>query len=167
MERHIVLSKLRNHQFPEPWLTNIQATFPTLHPLLLSMISNHPSERPTADTVALSIQSILQEFTITSLDKHHHEGSILLRVEAKPREDVLRHTMELVKEAAIPEDIEIVQYGLRGGTNKAIMEFAIKSLGDAPLSPTSHFSLGATLVSKLSACQDLLLIRQVSATKYT
>jgi hypothetical protein len=172
MERMIELSKLRNHVIPDQWLTSVKPAFPILHTVLLSMISNNPADRPTADTVARSIQSILEGFTITSLDKHHHEGSILLRVEAKPREDVLRHTIQLVMEAASPEDIEILQYGLRGGTNKAIMEFAI-----AASSPTAtntaavgadHFSsLGNLLVTRMSKCPDVLLIRQVSATKYT
>jgi hypothetical protein len=168
MERHIVFSKLRNHVFPDQWLQTVNPAFPTLHPLLLSMISNRPSNRPTAETVARSIQSILEEFTITSLDKHQHEGSILLRVEGKPREDVLRYTIELIKDAAFPDTVEIVQYGLRGGTNKTIMEFAIatpESERNGLSSPNP--SLGLKLVSKLTECPDVLLIRQVSATKYT
>jgi hypothetical protein len=163
MERHIVLSKLRNHIFPDVWLSHVEPAFPILHTLLLSMISMSPSERPTAETVVRIIQSILEGFTISSLDaKHHHEDSILLRVEAKPREDVLRHTMELVKQAADPDDIEILQYGLRGGTNKAIMEFAITSASSG-----DRTSLGITLVSRMGECPEILLIRQVSAAKYT
>lgn len=84
-----------------------------------------------------------------------------MRVEAKPREDVLRHTMELVKEAALPECIEIIQYGLRGGTMKAVMEFAISSS-----TCRDRMALGQTLVSRLEDSDDILLIRQVLATKY-
>jgi hypothetical protein len=170
MERMIELSKLRNHVFPDQWLSSVKPAFPILHTVLLSMISNSPADRPTADTVARSIQSILEGFTITSLDKHHHEGSILLRVEAKPREDVLRHTIQLVMEAASPEDIEILQYGLRGGTNKAIMEFAIAASSTAAntgVGADRFSSLGNLLVTRMSKCPDVLLIRQVSATKYT
>ena len=160
MERNIVLSKLRNHIFPDQWHTDVQEAFPSLHPLLLSMISSSPSDRPTADTVVRRIRSILDGFTITSLDKHLHESSILLRVEAKPREGVLRHTIELLKQAASPEAIEIKEYGLRGGTNKAIMEFAIAA-------PEDDCSLGNLLVSRMSVCPDVHVIRQISATKYT
>ena len=101
-------------------------------------------------------------FTISSIDKHHHEGAILLRVEARPREDVLRHTINLVKEAAHPECIEIAQYGLRGGTNKAVMEFAVSSS-----TCQDKVILGNTLVNRLGQCDEILLIRQVSGTKYT
>jgi hypothetical protein len=167
MERNIVLTKLRNHIFPDQWLTNVEPAFPNLHSLLVSMISNSPADRPTTDTVARSIRSILEGFTITSLDKHQHqhERSILLRVEAKPRDDVLRHTIQLVKEAAFPELVEIAQYGLRGGTTKAIMEFAIAA--PPACSDDDRASLGNLLVTRLSEYPDVLLIRQVSATKYT
>jgi hypothetical protein len=167
MERHIVFNKLRNHMFPDQWLADVKPTFPTLHPLLLSMITNRPSDRPSAETVARRIQSILEEFTITSLDKHHYEGSILLRVEAKPREDVLTYTIQLIKDAAAPDAVEIVQYGLRGGTNKAIMEFAIASAETRQDGPSPTSALGSTIVSRMGKCQDILLIRQISATKYT
>lgn len=162
MERTIVLSKLRNHIFPEQWMDSVEPAFPTLHSLLQSMISNSPADRPTAIIVVRSIQTILEGFTISSIDKHHHEGAILLRVEAKPREDVLRHTMNLVKEAACPECIDIAQYGLRGGTNKAVMEFAVSSS-----TCQDQAVLGNTLVHRLSKCDEILLIRQVSGTKYT
>jgi hypothetical protein len=125
------------------------------------MISNSPADRPTAVIVVRSIQSILEGFTISSIDKHHHDTAILLRVETKPRDDVLRHTMNLVKEAASPDCIEIMQYGLRGGTNKAVMEFAITSS-----TCEDQTTLGNTLVSRLGKYDEVLLIRQVSGTKY-
>ena len=162
MERTIVLSSLRNHIFPLHWMETVEPAFPTLHSLLQSMISNSPTDRPTAETVVRSIQTILEGFTISSIDKHHHEGAILLRVEARPREDVLRHTINLVKEAAHPECIEIAQYGLRGGTNKAVMEFAVSSS-----TCQDKVILGNTLVNRLGQCDEILLIRQVSGTKYT
>jgi hypothetical protein len=162
MERTIVLSKLRNHIFPDQWMEAVEPAFPTLHSLLQSMVSNNPGDRPTAVVVVRSIQTILEEFTISSIDKHHHETAILLRVEAKPREDVLRHTINLVKEAACPECIEIAQYGLRGGTNKAVMEFAVSSS-----TCKDQAVLGNTLVKRLGQCDEVLLIRQVSGTKYT
>ena len=162
MERTIVLSKLRNHIFPEHWIESVQSSFPTLHSLLESMLSTNPSDRPTAMIVVSRIKNILEGFTISSIDKHHHETAILLRVEAKPREDVLRHTMDLVKEAACPDLIEIVQYGLRGGTNKAVMEFAVVSSGGK-----DHATLGDSLVDRLGNQEEILLIRQVSGSKYS
>ncbi len=126
------------------------------------MISNNPADRPNAVTVVRSIEAILEGFTISSIDKQHHENAILLRVEAKPREDVLRHTMKLVEDAASPDTIDIVQYGLRGGTNSAVMEFAISS---STCQDTTV--LGNTLVDRLDKCDEVLLIRQVSGTKYT
>lgn len=148
--------------FPSGWMDGVKPAFPTLHSLLESMLSSRPADRPSATIVARNIQGILEGFTISSIDKHHHESAILLRVEAKPRDDVLRHTIDLVKEAALPDTIEIIQYGLRGGTTKAVMEFAISSVDCQ-----DRVALGHLLVSKLGGCDEVLLIRQVSGTKYT
>jgi serine/threonine protein kinase len=176
MERNIVLSNVRKNIFPEKWEETLGVEFPTLHSLLLSMISNKPEDRPTAHTVVQNIQSILEGFTITSLDKHDHEGAILLRVETMPREDVLRYTMDLIREAALPFTIDIAQYGLRGGSNKgqmkSIMEFAIVPKAGATEEEGSSNDycptrLGNSLVNKLNENPDVLLVRQVSATKYT
>ena len=168
MERLTVFSKLRDQVFPEHWLKHTKPSFPTLHTLLVSMISNRQSERPSAEIVARTTQSILQEYTIQSLDKHHQQdGSLLLRVEATPREDVLPYTIELLKEVAAPEKVEIMQYGLRGGTNKAIMEFAISSSGcsNDENTATSTSALGSAIVSKMNQCQGIILVREVSASK--
>ena len=173
MERNIVLSKLRNHDFPGQWEDTVAVDFPTLHSLLLSMISNKPADRPTAHAVVERIQSILEGFTISSLDKHDYEGSILLRVEIMFEQDGLQKTMDLLKKKALPNLIDIVQYGLRSstvnGAMKSIMEFAIvlrpEQPEDAP--GCSPADVGAKLVSTLSAHEGVLLIRQVSATKYS
>lgn len=163
MERNIVLSKLRNQIFPEQWLSQVKPAFPILHSLLLSMVSNSSSDRPTADIVVRQIRSILEEYTVSSLDKHHHDTSILLRVEAKMRDGVLGHTMGLLQDAAAPHTLEIVQYGLRGGTNKAIMEFAIA----APNNDNDKTYLANSLVTRMNELPEVLIIRQVTATKYT
>jgi hypothetical protein len=165
MERYIVMSKLRKHIFPDQWVKCIQPSFPGLHSLLLSMMSNNPSDRPTSQVVAERIQSILGGLTASSLDqKHQYEGATLLRVEARPREDVLRHTIQLLKEAAAPADVDIKQYGLKGGTNEAIMEFAIGLSGKGDSDNAS--SSVDILVTRMSCCPEIILIRQVSATKY-
>jgi hypothetical protein len=126
------------------------------------MISNDPGSRPTAEEVVDQVQSILEAFTVSSLDKKHHDGAaILLRIETLPREDVLRHTMELVKEAALPEKIQIVQYGLRGGENKQIMEFAVvPDVRDDGI-VCCKTGLGNRLVNRLREDENVLLIRQV------
>jgi hypothetical protein len=174
MERNIVLSNVRKHIFPNQWEETLCVEFPTLHSLLLSMISNNPDDRPTAHTVVQNIQSILEGFTISSLDKHGHEGAILLRVETMPREDGLRYTMDLIREAALPIQIDIVQYGLRGGSNKgqtkSIMEFAIVPKPCTVEGDENEYCpnrLGKSLVNRLNENSEVLLVRQVSATKYT
>eukprot|EP00536_Pseudo-nitzschia_multiseries_P016673 jgi/Psemu1/263806/estExt_Genewise1Plus.C_11940008 len=173
MERTIVLNKLRNHILPDRWMETVAVDFPKLHSLLLSMISNKPEDRPAAQAVVQRIQSILEGFTISSLDKRYYEGSILLRVETMFRENGLHQTMDLLRQAALPNLIDIVQYGLRSSSNKgqmkSIMEFAIvprpEQPEDAP--ECSPASIGALLVKTLSDNPQVLLIRQVSATKYT
>jgi hypothetical protein len=173
MERNIVLSKLRNHILPDQWKENV-ADFPKLHSLLLSMISNTPGDRPTAQAVVQRIQSILEGFTISSLDKRHYEGSILLRVEIMFRENGLHQIMDLLRQAALPNLIDIVQYGLRsstvkGGGMKSIMEFAIVPRPEQPEHALEccPARVGKVLVNTLSENPQVLLIRQVSATKYT
>jgi len=161
MERNIVLSNLRNHIFPNAWISETVPEFPSLHELLGSMISNTPESRPSAEEVVHRIESILEGFTVSSLDKKHREGAILLRIETLPREDVLRRTMELVKEAALPEKIEIVQYGLRGGENKQIMEFAVVSDTNNDVANGCKTGLGNKLVTRLREDDNVLLIREV------
>jgi hypothetical protein len=173
MERNIVLSNLRKKIFPDNWIETLGVEFPTLHSLLLSMISNRPEDRPTAQTVVQNIKSILEGFTISSLDRHDHDDAILLRVETLPREDVLKWTMDLIREAARPFSMDIVQYGLRGGTNKgqtkSIMEFAIVPhlSSEEDREGVCATNLGNRLVDTLSDNPDVILVRQVSATKYT
>jgi hypothetical protein len=172
MERNIVLSKLRNHTFPDQWNETVAVDFPKLHSLLLSMISNKAGDRPTAEAVVQRIQSILEGFTISSLDKHYYEGSILLRVEIMFRENGLHQTMDLLRQAALPNLIDIVQYGLRSSTikggMKSIMEFAIVQRPEQPENAPEYSiaRVGELLVNTLRENPQVLLIRQVSATKY-
>ena len=173
MERNIVLSKLRNHILPDQWDSTVAVDFPTLQSLLLSMISNNPGDRPSAQDVVQQIQSILEGFTISSLDKRDSEGSILLRVEIMFRENGMHQTMDLLREAALPNIIEIVQYGLRSSTingeMKSIMEFEVVLQSEQPKDAPerSPALLGESLVSTLSKNPEVLLIRQVSAAKYS
>jgi serine/threonine protein kinase len=161
MERNICLSQLRCLRFPETWHATVGRGFPTLQNLIKSMLSPNPNERPTAGVVAQHIQSILGEFTIQSLDLQDAPGTILLRVEAEHRDDVLRYTMQCIQNVAEEDDaaegkIEIVQYGLRSSNrNKdkptAVMEFALRS------------SLPGTMfVEYLRKRPEVFVVRQVS-----
>lgn len=173
MERNIVLSKLRNHIFPDQWMKTVAVDFPNLHSILISMISNKPADRPTAQAVVQQIQFILEGFTISSLDKRDYEGSILLRVEIMFRENGLHQIMDLLRQAAQPNLIDIVQYGLRSSTikegMKSIMEFAIVPRPEQPENAPecTPARLGEVMVKALSENPQVLLIRQVSATNYT
>jgi hypothetical protein len=168
MERNIVLSNLRKHIFPELWMNTVCAEFPDLHNLLTSMISNEPKDRPTAQTIVKALHSILDGFTISSLDHHSHEGAILLRVETHPRDDVLQYTMELVIKSAQPVLVDIVQYGLRGVSNngemKSIMEFAVMPR-ESDKETHCMSTLGNALVSKLSEDKGIIVARQVLGSK--
>lgn len=163
-----MLSSLRKRIYPDVWMNAVCTEFPKLHDLVVSMTSDEPSDRPCAQAILKSLHSILDSFTISSFDNNDHEGAILLRIEMRPRDGVLQHTMELVKQAAIPVSVDIVQYGLRGGSNGSdmisIMEFAIVQKEDEECedSPTE---LGASLVSKLTDNDEVLLARQVLGSK--
>jgi len=170
MERNIVLSKLRDHIVPQHWSETIMVDFPKLHVLLLSMISNKPGDRPKAEAVVQQIQSILEGFTISSLDKLDYKGKvpIFLRVEIA-HENGLDQTMKLLQQAALPNLIKIEQYGLRSKGQMSIMEFAIVAASEQPEDAPEDFPtrVGELLVKTLSANPQVQLIRQVSATKYT
>lgn len=153
MERNICLTSLRdNHSFPKDWYSKIGMSFPDLEDMILRMVQREPSARPSAESVARHINSILGEFTVLALDQNHDDDPeiFLLRVEAEHREDTLGHTIRMIREfstsssstttssASVCDDttneVQIVQYGLRSSSasssnnNKpaAIMEFALK-----------------------------------------
>lgn len=124
-ERYKEFCGIRKGQFPSYWNSNIKIAFPSLHDLLTRMLSPISAHRPSAADVSEHIDKMLAEYSIQSLDKSWGKrGAILLRVEADEAEGVLSATMKLIK-AAAPHAV-ILQYGLRGQTSKAIMEFAIE-----------------------------------------
>jgi serine/threonine protein kinase len=171
MERQVCFGKLRDHIFPSDWDTAVGIAFPTVKPLVIDMLSRNPSKRPSAESTARYIQSILGEFTLVSLDLHHFESPdiVLLRVEAEHRDDVLQHTMQLIREeysAATNDVADIVQYGMRSSRASdddkatAIMEFAIRhKYGSDTLNVSDCIS---DLVRNLSKRPDVLKVRQVS-----
>ena len=124
MERYTEFGNIRKGQFPAYWLSDVKPSFPTMHDILIQMLSDSPSQRPTASVVSDQVDSILREYSIQSLDKSwQKKGALLLRVEAQEKEGILQDTMKIIKDA-VPQ-CTILQYGLRGQASKAIMEFAL------------------------------------------
>lgn len=125
MERYTEFSGIQKGRFPTYWKSHVKTSFPTMHDLLVQMISDSPSHRPSVDAVSDHIDSLLREYSVQSLDKSWgKKGALLLRVEAEEKEGVLAHAMKLIKDAA-PHST-ILQYGLRGQASQAIMEFALQ-----------------------------------------
>jgi len=126
MERFKVFEGIRRRSsiFPAKWHSTVANTFPSLHSLLVSMLSHDPKERPTASEVAYRIQSLLSEYTVHSLDPSaQSDGVIFLRVEAEDNEGALEKTMRVIKDWT--PTIQIHQYGLRSKGSNKIMEFAL------------------------------------------
>ena len=124
-ERYKEFCGIRKGQFPAYWNSNIRKTFPSLHDLILRMLSLTPSKRPSAADVSEHIDKMLAEYSVQSLDKSWgKKGAILLRVETDEAEGVLSATMKLIRAAA--PHVTILQYGLRGQSSRAIMEFAME-----------------------------------------
>lgn len=152
MERNIVFSRLRQREFPQDWLDTVAVSFPIIHNLLTTMLSPRSQDRPTAETVASRVESLLGEYTVLYLDrKGHKDGCTLIRVEAAAHEGVLPQTIQLIKDAA--PSIEIEQYGLRGQDSKAIMEFALSSTTDDSLQ---------NILSELRSANNVHVARQIS-----
>lgn len=124
MERYEQFGGIRKGTFPSYWISSVQESFPSMHNLLIRMLSEAAAERPSAAEVFEEIDSLLGEYSVQSLDKTWGEkGAILLRVEAEDHPGVLSDAMRLIKESA--PSAKILQYGLRGQASKAIMEFAL------------------------------------------
>jgi serine/threonine protein kinase len=151
-ERYKEFSGVRRGSFPIYWDSNIKTSFPSLHDILIRMISPIPSKRPSANEVSEHIDKLLGEYSVQSLDKSWgKKGAILLRVEADEEEGVLAGAMKLIK-AASP-DVKILQYGLRGQNSKAILEFAIEITADEKAS-----------LDKISSSlrSNAMIVRQIS-----
>lgn len=181
MERYLVFENVRKRIFPPQWYKRVAQSFPSLHVLINSMLSDIPSERPSADAVADSIEALLAEYTVQSLSldrltSQRREGSLLLRVEAMDVEGILPRTVKIIKESS--PSVEIVQYGLRGQKSKAIMEFAISvpaidemnngtsgDNGNASSSPVDSV-LDSDAVNRiftaLRANKDIMVVRRVT-----
>jgi hypothetical protein len=158
MERSICLTKMRQMEFPSNWQATVGKAFTSLQDLIKSMLSHNAADRPSAEEVAQHIHSLLGEFTILSLDKYDPE-TMLIRVEADHRHNILHDTMQLIHKAALPGSVEIVQYGLRSAKSGtvAIMEFALQ---------TSTLQ-GPFLISQLTERPEMIKVRQISSKNTT
>jgi hypothetical protein len=155
MERNIVFSQLRQLHFPDTWRTGVASSFPSVHSLLKAMLSPRSSDRPSAETVASQVESLLGEYTVLSLDRKRHDkdGSTLLRVEADSDEGILPQTIQRIKDAA--PNVEIAQYGLRGQNSEAIMEFALRNDTQVSLE---------RILEELNSASNIHVVRQISDT---
>jgi len=124
MERFKVLEGIRRQNFPPAWKATVAKKFPSIDRILTQMLSRIPKERPSASEIAIHIESLLNEYTVLSLDQTTaQEGSIFIRIEADDNEGVLARTTKIIQEAA--SNVTILQYSLKGQESKAIMEFAL------------------------------------------
>jgi len=125
MERFKVFEGIRRQSFPQAWKDSVAEQFPSLDKILTKMLSCTPKERPSAGEVASHVESLLNEYTVLSLDHTTaREGSIFLRVEANnSNEGILTRTTKLIEESA--SNVTILQYSLKGQEKGAIMEFAL------------------------------------------
>uniref|UniRef100_A0A7S1YE20 non-specific serine/threonine protein kinase n=1 Tax=Grammatophora oceanica TaxID=210454 RepID=A0A7S1YE20_9STRA len=159
MERTIVFTNLRKRIFPKEWMAGMADAFPAMHDMMCKMLSNDPGKRPSSSQVASTMERILSEFTVLSIDKVHREA-ILLRVESETKDSILQTTMGLIRSSA--PSIQIEQYGLRSGTsNTSVMEFALSFGGD------DEDETGESLrqvLDGLKCHEDIKGARQVSST---
>ena len=89
MERFQVFRGLKDQEqkFPLEWHSSVALEFPTVHTLLVNMLSHNPQERPSAAEVVKHIESLLGEYAVLSLDRNsYQEGYVLLRIEADDNE---------------------------------------------------------------------------------
>jgi len=156
----LVLKDLRRRIFPKDWQRTVSSTMPTVHALIQGMLSPDASERPTSDLVSSVIDGQLAEF-VFSLDLSsvvQRGRSLLLRVEAADSEGILTRTINLIKEAS--PDIDLIQYGLKVHSQKAIMEFALSLPADVD---ANELSTAHTDISKkLSQSLEVHRVRQVA-----
>ena len=156
MERIKAFEGIRKRVFPDQWYASVAKPFPSIHKLLLAMLSHDPGERPSSAAVASHIESFLsEEYTALSMNKStRRQGCIFLRVEANENDGVLQRTIKAIKDAA--PCITILQYSLRGHESKAIMEFALVCEGNGDL-----FSIDVIL-EELNTREEVKVARQVN-----
>lgn len=164
MERFKVFEGIRRKSsiFPDKWHSAVANKFPSLHSLLVCMLSHDPKERPTASEVASHLESLLSEYTVHSLDpSSQSDGVIFLRVEAEDNEGALERTMKIIKES--PPLVQIHQYGLRSKGSKKIMEFALSlNTSGEFVDATSGKKSLEDLFKKLESRDEIKVVRLIN-----
>ena len=127
--------------------------------LIKECVSHTPASRPTSHEVWERAEGVLGKISVLSLDrsKSRGDGAVLLRVEGKDGAGLLGQTVEMIKSAA-PE-AKILQYGLRGGGDTAVMEFA---LGCPEMQGGGEGDSLARILEALNGSEVISVVRQVS-----
>ena len=165
MERMYVFEGIRRKSFvfPEKWHLTVETEFPSVHSLLVRMLSHDSKRRPSAADVAADIESLLSEYTVLSLDPSSMmDGLIFLRVEADDTEGALARTVKIIKD--LTPMINIHQYGLRAKGSIRIMEFALSvatDVADDGVPLDEHLKC---LFKKLEAVDEIKNVRQIKDT---
>lgn len=128
MERCAVFDGIRQRVpvFPDRWHSFIARKFPTLHNLVLRMLSHDPKQRPIASEVVSCVEVLLSEYTVQSLGggSFQAEGIQILRVEAQDKHGTaLETTIRILQDTS--HNVHIHEYGLRSKGSKKVMEFAL------------------------------------------
>jgi len=167
MERANVFRGIKNPNisFPPLWHETVAKQFNIVHDLIVSMLSYDPNKRPSAAEVFSRIESLLGEYTVSSLDKKsYQEGHILLRIEAKENDGVLQRTIQLIKDFSI--HVKVAQYSLRGQDEKAIMEFAL-DIQDIELTEDDIVRKVEYLIQSLEKSDEVINVRRIFKDKAT
>jgi len=165
MERMYVFEGIRRKSFvfPEKWHLTVATEFPSVHSLLVRMLSHDPKSRPSAADVAADIESLLSEYTVLSLDPSSMmDGLIFLRVEADDTEGALARTVKIIKD--LTPMINIHQYGLRAKGSKRIMEFALSVASDVADDGVPMEEHLKCLFKTLEAVDEIKNVRQIKDT---
>jgi len=138
MERVTSISTLRQQRIPLSWPSD--PTYSQLAPLIISMLSPHPKERPTAAEIVSKMTIIMGKDTILSVKpKDLSPDNAFLRVEGtkESTQGVHDQIVELVK--------KLIEEEGRGGTleqyifhqnndNTSTMELLVNKVDDETLS---------------------------------
>lgn len=164
MERYKAFEGIRQHDpviFPYEWYNTVAKQFPSIHVLILRMLSHSPKERPTAAIVENKIELFLSEYTVRSLDSYSWtEDSIFLRVEAENADGILAKTKKLIEAAS--QNAQIKQYSLRVKESKAIMEFAL-SISDCQADTAGDvlYEQLDVVMNVLRKCNEIKVVRRI------
>lgn len=129
MERAVVLRSIHDRCLPADW--PVQQEQPEVCSLILRMLAESPSERPSAEAVVQCVQELQGKQQVLS---ERRQGTRVLRVEAQG-EEVLNLTRTTIR--AVCTSIRIEQFGWRSkeGTEAdpgaSIMEFVLADMNEA------------------------------------